>query len=295
MKDALSKDSPKTKTKKVLRHLAGNNSSLNKVRRSLEFHYALIKQLRLKYKLKENKKKVSHAVIGSVIRKYKALSYIRSEIGIRNPSKDDRMKKKGTTIKRMRVDVHQYFERDDNSRITTGVCPTVTKLEDKRQKRLLLDTIENLYEKYRREAKEAISFTTFWRLKPFWVKQKTEKERETCLCKTCENLTFMAIVLYKHKVIKTFNIEVLVTQVVCNPNNKDCMFGNCSSCKEKQVETNIEDFNTEMSWNRWKTEKGKRTFKNGEIKEVTVPKKTQENGSLGHLMDRFHDDLWIKG
>ncbi|KAL3857184.1 hypothetical protein ACJMK2_011876 [Sinanodonta woodiana] len=154
MKDALSKDSPKTKAKKLLIHLAGNNSSLNKVRRSLEFHYALIKQLRLKYKLKENKKKVSHAVIGSVIRKYKALSYIRSEFGISNPSKDDRKKKKGTKIKRLRVDVQQFFERDDNSRITTGVRQTVTKLKDKRQKRLLLDTTENLYEKYRREAKE---------------------------------------------------------------------------------------------------------------------------------------------
>ncbi|KAL3857224.1 hypothetical protein ACJMK2_011916, partial [Sinanodonta woodiana] len=154
MKVALSKDSPKTKTKKLLRHLAGNNSSLNKVRRNLEFHYALIKQLRLKYKLKENKKKVSHAVIGSVIRKYKALSYIRSKLGITNPSKDDRKKKKGTKIKRLRVDVQQFFERDDNSRITTGVRQTVTKLKDKRPKRLLLDTIENLYEKYRREAKE---------------------------------------------------------------------------------------------------------------------------------------------
>jgi hypothetical protein len=31
---------------------------------------------------------------------------------------------------------------------------------------------------------ERISFTTFWRLKPFWIKCPTENERETCFCKT---------------------------------------------------------------------------------------------------------------
>ena len=98
----------------------------------------------------------------------------------------NRTRKRGTISTRLRKEVHAIFERDDNSRIT-GVKQTITRNKVKRQKRLMLDTLRHLFSKYQSESNQVISFTTFFRVKPFCVKCPTEKDRETCLCKTCEN------------------------------------------------------------------------------------------------------------
>ena len=174
---------------------------------------------------------------------------------------------------RMRKAVNTLFERDDNSRMTTGLKKTITKQKDQRQKRFMLDTLRNLYMKYESESNERISFTTFWRLKSFWIKCPTENERETLLCKTCENLSFTVKVLFRHQVISTPNTNILVQQVVCSTQRMNCMYGNCGECKEKQIETKPFDQNLPVVYSQWVSEKEKREFQNGETKEVIVTKR----------------------
>lgn len=54
----------------------------------------------------------------------------------------------------------------------------------KKQNRILLNTIEKLFEKLRLEnTKTQLSYTTFCRLMPFWVVMPKENDRETCACK----------------------------------------------------------------------------------------------------------------
>jgi len=139
--------------------------------------------------------------------------------------------------------------------MTSGQKQTVTFRKCKKQKRLFLDTLGNLYNKFQSEHKESIGFTTFWRLKPFWVRAPSEKDRETCLCKTCESVSFMAEVLYRHGVIKTSVIDVLVKEVVCSPDNILCMHGKCQKCKRKEMVTVFEDYNLEVVWKQWRTDK----------------------------------------
>ena len=80
--------------------------------------------------------------------------------------------------------VLEFYEREDNSRLTSGKKQTATINKVKKQKRWLLDTIVNLHEKFCAEyARNCISYATFGRLCPFSVRLPTSKDRDTCMCK----------------------------------------------------------------------------------------------------------------
>jgi len=191
-------DTPRTKTRKLLRHFGKVDSN---VRKTLTFHYTIMQQIREKYRKSRQKRIICATIIGRITRKYKFNCILRRELGV--GCRVNRTRKRGTISTRLRNEVHAFFERDDNSRITTGVKQTITRNKVKRQKRLMLDTLRHLFSKYQSESNQVISFTTFFRLKPFWVKCPTEKDREICLCKTCENLGFMIKELFRNNVIST--------------------------------------------------------------------------------------------
>lgn len=281
-------DTPRSKTRKLLRHFGHN-----KVRKTLTFHYAILQQLREKYKESKQKRVIDAAVIGSVTGKYKLSAFLRKELGMR--CKQEKPKRRCTISVKLKKEVHAFFERDDNSRMTTGVRQTVTRNKIKRQKRLMLDTLTHLYSKYQSESNHVISFTTFFRLKPFWVKCPTEQDRQTCLCKTCENLGFMIKELYRNDVITTTCMDAIVEQVVCSTQDIDCMYGKCGTCKEKQIITKPFDQNLIVTYSEWVTEKETREFqRSGEVKDVTVTTKKERETALGYLLDRVHDELWSK-
>jgi len=84
-----------------------------------------------------------------------------------------------------------FFKREDVSRMTSGKKQTLTRAKNKQQKRFLNDTVSNLHSKFLAENSDLkISYRTFCRLKPFWVVWPKEKDRDTCQCKTHENLHF---------------------------------------------------------------------------------------------------------
>ena len=148
-----------------------------------------------------------------------------------------------------------------------------------------------MYHKYKAENLEKISFITFWRLKPYWIKAPSEKERDTCLCKTCENMISLVESLKKLKAIETTNLESLVKETVCSVDEKGCMYGNCNICKDMDVKLNIENHHEQTTWAQWKTTKVCKTFKNGDKKEINIVAKEDENGSVGRLAEFFHDKL----
>jgi tRNA uridine 5-carbamoylmethylation protein Kti12 len=163
--------------------------------------------------------------------------------------------------------------------MTTGLKQTITKQKDKRQKRFMLDILRNLYMKYESENNERISFTTFWRLKPF--------------CKTSENLSFMVKVLFRHQVISTPNTNILVQQVVCSTQRMNCMYGNCEKCQEKQIETKPFDQNLPVVYSQWVSEKEKREFQNRNQRSHCHQKK-RGGDQFMDLLARVHNELWLK-
>ena len=136
------------------------------MRKTLDFHHVLVAQLRENCKQQSKRIAVTRLITGNIMKRYRFTEWSRKKIGAN--TKHDRMRnKKGSLSVRLRIQVRQYFEQDDVSRIITGMKQTVTKKKIKKQKRLLLDTVENIHKKFVAETNANISFTTFWRLKPF--------------------------------------------------------------------------------------------------------------------------------
>ena len=153
------------------------------VRKSLLYHYALNKELRLRYSQakKKDKKSLAEMFKGKVMKKYKLIKQAYKEIGICIGRYS--IKTKVSLRKRLGPTVRTFYQRDDNSRITPGMKQTVTKNKLKMLKRILMSSLKDLHDKFLSENPDLkMSYTTFCRLRPFWVVQPSERDRDTCAC-----------------------------------------------------------------------------------------------------------------
>ena len=150
-----------------------------------------------------------------------------------------------------------------------------------KQRRIMLDTLSNLYIKFKAEYGAAkISFTTFWRYKPFWLMPPKDSDRDTCQCKSCENFQFFADAMFKLGALQTAKRNVLVHQSACDIERKECFFGQCLQCHSKQLPTVLNvPSDQHCVWNQWVSVKEERTLKDGKNKTVTLTKKVDEGGT----------------
>ena len=122
----------------------------------------------------------------------------------------------------------QFFERDDNTRISTRVKDTKTADGSKKTKRYLLDSLKNLHLKFRAENSHInMSLSAFCKRKPFWVFTPKVSDRDTCLCKKHENLQFQADKLHELRLLQAQRVEDNMKLVVCSISQHQCMYGGC--------------------------------------------------------------------
>lgn len=140
--EASKKDTPKKKVEKLI-----NTQSVSpQIKKQLLFGQVLIKQLKENFKDRKKYRKVITGVAGKIIKKYKmtsALGSILSSKALRHANKAESsklMKRKYELAKKHVVD---FLEKDDNSRLCPGKRDTVTRKQDKRQKRYLNDFLTN--------------------------------------------------------------------------------------------------------------------------------------------------------
>ncbi|WAR09094.1 hypothetical protein MAR_019052 [Mya arenaria] len=100
-----------------------------------------------------------------------------------------------------------------------------------------------------------ISYSLFCKLRPFWIKPPTSRDRDTCQCKLHENLTYKLETAHSNKLINSKHINDIVKTVTCNKSldNKNCMYRSCLICKNKTVpiDTNV-DLGKQVQWKMWK-------------------------------------------
>ena len=276
-------DTPRTKTRKLLKHF---NSSKKTVRKTLTFHYCLMDQLRHHHKT--FKRTLPCIVAGHILKKYRFKQFARKKLGIHTGIRPKR--RKGCLSIREANKVKIFFERDDVSRTTAGKRNTITRKKAKKQKRLLNDSLQNLYQKFKSENNSSLSLTTFYRLKPFYIVKPSPTDRETCLCKTCENLRFKAESLQKIKAVPDGSIENLVKHVACNAKSQTCMYNNCGICKEKSFEVSNDIINDTVTWHAWRAAE-KEIVKDGKDKQISVVVKELQSGTVGDLLEVFSSDL----
>lgn len=162
--------------------------------------------------------------------------------------------------------VRKFFEKDECSRITSGKKETITKHKQKKQIRLLNDTLLNLYEKFKEETKIKMSYALFCRLRPFWVLVPNANKRDTCLCLIHTNMEMMVTALKKAAIIKENSAISLVKSMCCEGYLKsDCLARKCIFCKNKSVSLNKYPNDMVITCERWVTKKIAATIK-GQVK-----------------------------
>ncbi len=206
------------------------------VHRTLLFHNALISNIRQKYqdtKEERVRQMISRIVTGKIIKHYKLqkktqtlLGFSRKRCGQTNRSGLSFQRKKyQSTQSKLQKKIEDFFLRDEVSRLTAGKKQTITRRKVKMQKRFLNDTLKNLHRKFLLENPSShLSYTLFCCMRPFWVVQPSISDRETCLCKVHENLSFLVQKLHTLKLLDTTDLEVIANSICCDPASKECMY-----------------------------------------------------------------------
>ncbi|XP_048243017.1 uncharacterized protein LOC125375963 [Haliotis rufescens] len=172
-------ETPRSRSKNILR-----TGSVKTVKKTLDFHHALLEELKTSYKKGNGKmkKSLTSIVSGNILRKYKFRAKAISILGLSSAKLYQGKRRSVCYSQRLKHKIHAFYQRSDNSHIIPGQKQTVTKNKVKKQKHLLLDSILNIYRKYKTEhPKEKISYTSFSRLRPFWIKPPTQRDRDTCM------------------------------------------------------------------------------------------------------------------
>lgn len=176
--------------------------------------------------------------------------------------------------------------------MTTGRKQTVTQKKIKKQKCLLTDTIKNLHQKFLSETEHQVSYSCFCTLRPFWVVVPTEADRETCQCRTHENLQFMANTLYIQGLSATKHLEMVDT-TICDPKSKLCAYGECKDCVSSTHTLLRPPTNTEIALTQWSLEENAK-LNDGEVsgKRSIITVKTTVMTTEDALAGEFHDRLF---
>lgn len=271
------------------------------IHKTLLFHYSFIADLKKKYcesKGSTKHKLYSKLLMGELLKKYRLKGYAKKTLNW-SCHKGAKQTVKNCKNVRLGQSVRAFYLRDDVSRIIAGKKQTVTFHKIKKQKRVLLDSVQNIFAKYLSENPEkTLSYTLFCRLRPFWVKHPTEADRQTCICKVHANIHLLFKSVSEIYVCESLKPDDFVKQNVCDINSLKCMYSKCNKCKnntfESVVKTNDCIREKEVCWEQWKNVKEKRMVaKGGETKEivVSVTVKKKESGTLFDLMKEVDKQL----
>lgn len=286
-------ETPRSKTRRLLRYCSVSNT----VRRTLLFHNSVIDSIRSKYlesKTQLSKQRIRNLVMGRTVKNCKMKMFCREQFGfssrVQFALKLRMLKSRPRTVL---SEVKEFFLRDDVSRITAGKKETITKCKQKMQRRFLLDCLMNLHCKFLAEnPSRKISYALFCRSRPFWVLIPSLKSLQTCLCKLHENLAFMARKLLTLHLIPSANLEALADSCSCDPNSKNCMYGDCEICKMKCPSVlSLCASDVRVTYPQWVSGSEEKTNKAGEIINVKITRKETVYSSQKDLLDAFNSLL----
>ena len=305
-------NTPRSKADAQLKQIRGKVPT--RVKRTLVFHNALIADLKESYhkrKTEREKQLFAKVVCGRIMKRYRQLSMAKRILGNScskkrinaNKTRSDRLNYERKASKKrisqgLEKRITDFFNRDDVSQITSGKKETVTRKKEKKQKRFLLDSMRNLHDKFVSENQDfKIGYDAFRRRRPFWVVVPSINQRDTCLCKLCDNLELKACVLQRNGILKSNSLAAAAKDLCCEE-EKECMYRTCNKCNTRKLadSTTVEiDMGKQVTWPEWRVVKEERKRGTDTVFEVTITKKVEESGSLQVLKDEFTSVLRDKG
>lgn len=285
----------KTPTKKV-EELINNNiphietPKKEEIKKKLLEYTVLTESLKSEFKTANNtEKKVLRKVLdNNIVKKYKHKTKLRILVGYKSNLKNYRQKKMKTTALQKKIEC--FYNRDDVTRATAGKKEYRVRKKVMRQKRYLLEKLRLLHRKYITEVGQ-ISFSTFKKYRPFYVLSPKIKDCESCACIKHSNMQFLVDELKSLNILKTDNLNEVMTGLVCDFNSKNCMYNKCNACSENKLKVDDRELlSTKARWFAW-VSKEHEYEKAGEKKKVKMMVKTKKEGTLQDLLEIFNAEM----
>ena len=286
---------PRRKTNEMI----GKANVSSAVKKTLLFHNVLCQSIRAKHaKTASDKEKqiLTKLVTSELLRKYKLAKLCREETGVSAKRMRSAVggfmeysrKTYHSVSARCRQTVAKFLERDDNSRITTGRNDTVSRKGEKKQRRLLTETLQNLHAKFVKENPlNVLSYATFCLLRPYWIVAPNKRDRETCLCKIHENGNLVISRLVQMKLLpsSSINVEACVKLALCETSTQACYERRCETCASQLsiMPPAVVDNHTTFTWFQWESVTEEKMIKGKQVRlKKTV--KVEKRGTA--------EDLW---
>lgn len=261
-------NSPRSKVNKYLK----TKPSLKSIRKKLIFSEVLKSEVHEGYSAArsiEEKRSFYRVIKGHILKKYRQIKYCKSFFKKSVNVKHLVQRRRKSTISFPSL-VRRFLENDENSRQCPGKKDCITRNKIKNQKRLLNDTMANLHQKFVAETKFKISYTTFTRLRPFWIIAPHVSKRDTCLCIIHENAELLVNAAHKFSIINETTPTALCKTVCCDIWSEDCLQRTCLNCKSRTIdfdEENLKD-DSEIAYLKWISKNIE--VENGKIRKKTV-------------------------
>ena len=177
----------------------------------------------------QRRRLIQNVVASNLLKKYRLIEKAKVDLHFAKKSLVDKLDSSGMVLnaeaikKRASPQVAatcvSFYLRDDNSRPAAGKRETITLKKEKRHKRFLNDSLKVglLHRKFLAENPERfLSYSSFSRLRPFYVVQPKLNNRDTTACKIHVNTELKARALFDAGVLISPSVVDLVEKVVCS-------------------------------------------------------------------------------
>lgn len=277
-----SPSTPRSKTENMLKEMRLSKEQKDRVRKELIFANAICHDLKAKSRntTVHKRNEIASIVAGKTIKKYRLLRKLGMKSGLNRNKLSKLATKKETVFQKIsrkreisknKDKVPEFLKRDDNSRNMPGKGDFVKTDNKKEQKRILVDYLGNLYQKFMSENNDVkLSFTSFSRIRPRYIMLTSFIRRDTCLCTKHQNMSLTLKAIKRQNISVSLNAEKEIE-------NKENIVKNVKSIDSEEIEVN--------QWQRVPIEeKGKKKM----IMKI-VAKKMKKDEFSKHVGDQFEE------
>lgn len=232
---------------------------------------------------KNNKTLFSYFFSGKVLKKYRLLGTYQNILPLHSMRKQRKIQGDFTqghcdplklckrnpalVIEETKQSVRDFLLSDRASHFTPGKKSFIKVDGEKVQKKYLNDTLQELHKIYLSVSDRKVSYSTFCKYRPKNVVTPKLTERDTCLCKKCENFRLLVFAAQSEKLIVEGTPRELIKSIICSENaTEECYFRKCKNCKGKKINfTCQKNSNSKIKFKEWAT-----------VKENVISKKTKQ-------------------
>ena len=153
----------------------------------------------------------------------------------------------------------------------------------------------DLYKIYAESTNKPVSYSTFCLLKPVYVGNPEFTERDTCLCKVCENARLLVRSLYNAKALSAPSMDCVISYLCCPKKTEECLLRTCLDCQNNSIPFLECDLNKRVKIEEWQTIQENRCDSEGKVLKVvkrTVEKERfQKIGEIKDLLLKFVEKI----